>query len=255
MPKRTEDLRITGNRKINKDHFILDLLSERGLPELKPGQFVQVRIDGSQSTFLRRPISIHDVDYESNTIRLLVQIVGKGTQKLSEAEPGTLLNLIYPLGNTFSMPSGGEKILLIGGGCGVAPLLFLAKHLKSSGFVPDILLGFRNSERIMEIDEYSAAGNVFIATEDGSEGAKGYVTDHPLLKSVAFDRVFCCGPERMMKAVARYCGENNINCEVSLEKLMACGIGVCLCCVAETVRGNVCTCTEGPVFNTKELKW
>ena len=137
----------------------------------------------------------------------------------------------------------------------MAPLLFLAKHLKSSGFVPDILLGFRNSERIMEIDEYRAAGNVFIATEDGSEGAKGYVTDHPLLKSVACDRVFCCGPERMMKAVARYCGENNINCEVSLEKLMACGIGVCLCCVAETVRGNVCTCTEGPVFNTKELKW
>ncbi len=255
MPKRTEDLRVTANRKISKDHFVLELLSERGLPELKPGQFAQVRIDGSPSTFLRRPISIHDVDYERNTIRLLVQIAGKGTRKLSEAEPGNRINLIYPLGNTFSIPSGTEKILLIGGGCGVAPLLFLAKHLKSSGFTPDILLGFRNSERMMEIEEYRAVGNVFITTEDGSEGVKGYVTDHPVLKTAVYDRVYCCGPDRMMKAVARYCSEKHIICEVSLEKLMACGIGVCLCCVAETVRGNVCTCTEGPVFNTNELKW
>ncbi len=255
MSKRIEDLRVATNRRISQDHFVLELFSERGLPELKPGQFAQIRVDGSPSTFLRRPVSIHDVDYERNTIKLLVQIAGKGTRKLSEVVPGSMLNLIYPLGNTFSMPSEKEKILLIGGGCGVAPLLFLAKHLKSSGFVPDILLGFRDRDRMVEVDDYRTAGNVFITTEDGSEGSKGFVTDHPVLKSNTYDKVFCCGPDRMMKAVAHYCRDKQISCEVSLEKLMACGIGACLCCVAETVRGNVCTCTEGPVFNTNELKW
>lgn len=255
MSKRIEDLRVTGNTRIGKDLFILELFSERGLPGLGPGQFAQVRIDGSPATFLRRPISIHDVDYEANTVKLLIQIAGEGTKKLSETEAGTFINLVYPLGNTFSKPGSGEKVLLTGGGCGVAPLLFLARNLKFSGFVPDILLGFRNRERMTEIEEYRAVGNVFITTEDGSEGVKGFVTDHPVLYSNTYDRVFCCGPDPMMKAVARYCRDRDIVCEVSLEKLMACGVGVCLCCVAETVRGNVCTCTEGPVFNTKELKW
>lgn len=255
MSKRIEDLRVTGNKRIGKDLFILELFSERGLPQLEPGQFAQVRVDGSPDTFLRRPISIHDVDYESNTIKLLIQIAGEGTKKLSEAVSGTLINLVYPLGNTFSKPAAGENILLAGGGCGVAPLLFLARRLNSVGFVPDILLGFRNSARMMEIDEYRAAGNVFIATEDGSAGSRGFVTDHPVLYSNTYDRVFCCGPDPMMKAVAGYCRDRGIACEVSLEKLMACGIGVCLCCVAETVRGNVCTCTEGPVFNTNDLRW
>jgi dihydroorotate dehydrogenase electron transfer subunit len=255
MAKRIEDFTIKENRQINKDFFILELSGNNYLSVLKPGQFVQVKVEGSPETFLRRPISIHDVDYESNTIKLLVQVAGKGTQKLSNLKTGEFLNLIYPLGNSFSLPDNNENILLIGGGCGVAPLLFLGKYLKSNGYNPEILLGFRSSDRIIEFDEYLKIGPVYLTTEDGSKGEKGFVTDHPVLKDRRFDHIYCCGPESMMKAVAGYCFEHNITCEVSLENLMACGFGVCLCCVVNTVNGNLCTCIDGPVFNIKELKW
>ncbi len=255
MAKRIEDFIIKENRRLNNDLFILELSGNSYLPSLKPGQFVQVKIEGSPETFLRRPISIHDVDYERNTIKFLVQIAGKGTERLSNLKQGEILNIIYPLGNSFSLPSENAKVLLIGGGCGVAPLMFLGKYLKSKGYKPEILLGFRNSDRIIEFDEYARIGPLYLTTEDGSKGEKGFVTDHNVLKDSHFDHICCCGPESMMKAVAGYCNKNDIICEVSLEHLMACGFGVCLCCVVNTVNGNLCTCVDGPVFNTKELKW
>lgn len=255
MTKCIDDLKVIENKRLSNDFFVLELSVNGILPELKPGQFVQARVDGSQETFLRRPISIHDVDTEKNTIKLLIQVVGKGTQALSKLGNGDLLNLIYPLGNSFSLPESDEKVLLIGGGCGIAPLLYLGKYLKSNSCSPDILLGFRNRERIIEIEEYTKIGKVFLTTEDGSEGEKGYVTNHSILETAKYDRIYCCGPDSMMRAVGKYSEKNNISCEVSLENLMACGIGVCLCCIADTVRGNVCTCTDGPVFNINDLKW
>ena len=110
--------------------------------------------------------------------------------------------------------------------------------LKSNGFKPDILLGFRNSARIIEFEEYQELGDVFITTEDGSVGEKGYITAHSILSERKYDRIYCCGPDPMMKAVATYCRKRNIICEVSLENLMACGIGACLCCVVDTVKGQ-----------------
>jgi len=255
MAKRIEDFTVTGNHRLTKDIFLLKIASENSLPSLLPGQFIQIRVDGSPGTFLRRPFSIHDVDYGNNEIKVLIQITGKGSEKLSTLKEGDRINIIYPLGNSFSIPMDGEKVLLVGGGCGIAPLLFLAKDLKSRGFLPEILLGFRNSERLIEYDEYTSVGPVYITTEDGSRGEKGFVTVHPVLTEKSFDRVYCCGPEPMMKAVAAWCTSHNVSCEVSLENLMGCGFGVCLCCIVNTVKGNVCTCTEGPVFNIKELKW
>jgi dihydroorotate dehydrogenase electron transfer subunit len=212
-------------------------------------------VDESPGTFLRRPISIHDVDYKQNTFKLLIQTAGPGTIKLSELKPGGSVNLVYPLGNSFSDPHQGERVLLVGGGVGIAPLLFLGKHLKSIGYRPDWLLGFRNMERIVDLEEYRLIGTVYLTTEDGSSGEKGYVTNHSVLSEPAYDRVCCCGPDAMMKAVGAYCKKNGINCEVSLENLMACGIGICLCCIVNTVNGNICTCTDGPVFNITDLKW
>jgi dihydroorotate dehydrogenase electron transfer subunit len=255
MAKRIEDFIIKENRRLNNDFFILEITGSNYIPQLKPGQFVQVKVEDSPETFLRRPLSVHDVDREKNTIKLLIQIAGKGTKKLSNLKEGESLNLIYPLGNSFSMPAENAHILLVGGGCGVAPLLFLGKYLKSNGYNPEILLGFRNSDRIIEYEDYKKIGPVCLTTEDGSMGVKGLVTDHPVFKERHFDHICCCGPESMMKAVAGYCLENDIICEVSLENLMACGFGVCLCCVVKTVEGNVCTCTDGPVFNIKKLKW
>lgn len=255
MAKRIEDLKVIGNKRLNNDFFILELSGDTKIPDFKPGQFAQVRVDGSPETFLRRPISIHDVDYEKNTFKLLIQIAGKGTKTLSVLENGDILNLVYPLGNSFSLPVKNEKVLLVGGGCGIAPLLFLGRYLKSNSCVPDILLGFRNSARIIEFEEYLKIGNVLVTTEDGSMGEKGYVTSHSVFSTRQYNRIYCCGPDTMMKAVATYCKNTNIICEVSLENLMACGIGACLCCIVDTVKGNLCTCIDGPVFNIKDLKW
>ena len=255
MTKRIESLKVIENKPLKKDFFIIELESSIKLPEMMPGQFVQARIDGSPETFLRRPLSLHDVDYKRNRLKLLVQVVGKGTESLSKLKTGDFLNLIYPLGNSFNLPEKEAHTLLVGGGCGIAPLLYLGRYLKSHGIIPDILLGFRNRDRILEYDDYKAVGNVFLTTEDGSEGEKGFVSDHSVLGNGRYDKVFCCGPEMMMKAVAAWCIKNNTDCEVSLENLMGCGIGACLCCVVDTVKGHQCTCTDGPVFNIKELKW
>jgi dihydroorotate dehydrogenase electron transfer subunit len=255
MSKRIEDLKVVANRRLNKDFFVVDLLSEKGLMPMYPGQFAQVKVDGSPETFLRRPISVHDVDYSNNIMKFLIQIVGKGTNTLSNLKGGDRLNVVYPLGKSFSMPDKSAKVLLVGGGCGIAPLLFLGNHLKTNGYKFDILLGFRNRDRVIEYEEYQKLGNVHITTEDGSMGEKGFVTGHSAFKSGEYTMMYVCGPESMMKSVARHCKENNIGCEVSLENLMACGIGACLCCVVETTKGNLCTCTDGPIFNIKELKW
>lgn len=255
MGKGVLDFKIIDNKQLNDDFFVLELLSPLKLPKIYPGQFVQVRIEASHDTFLRRPFSVHDVNYKANSIKLLIQIKGSGSKTLSCMRRGDTLNLVYPLGNPFSLPEKNEKSLLIGGGCGVAPLLLLARHLKSNNCECNILMGFRNKSRIIEYDEYAKLGKVFIATEDGSEGEKGFVTQHSLLMGNGYSRIYGCGPDSMMKAVAEYARVHNIHCEISLENLMACGFGVCLCCVVNTTRGNLCTCTEGPVFNVNDLKW
>lgn len=255
MSKRIEDFKVVENKRLTTDCYILEIEGSSELPHVGPGQFVQVRVDGSPETFLRRPISVYDVNYDKSRIKLLIQIVGKGTEKLSELKSGDNLNIIYPLGNSFGEPSVNDQMLLIGGGVGIAPLYYLGKHLKSKGYKPDFLLGFRNEERIIEYKEFSETGNVFITTEDGSKGEKGYVTNHSILSGTKYNRIYCCGPDSMMKAVARHAAKNNIQCEVSLENLMACGIGACLCCIVDTVHGNLCSCIDGPVFDIKDLKW
>jgi len=256
MVKRVETLVVLENKSLAKDYFILVLSSlNEDISDIKPGQFVQVKIERSPSTFLRRPFSIHDVNFSQNTISLLIKIVGKGSLALSGLKNKDTVNVIYPLGNSFSLPQPGKRVLLAGGGCGIAPLLFLGKYLRSHGFVPDLLLGFKDAGQTLELDEYAKIGRVYLATEDGSMGQKGYVTDHSILKSEKYDYVYSCGPEPMLKNIARYCKDRKIFCEVSLENLMACGIGACLCCVVDTVKGNLCTCTEGPVFNINDLKW
>lgn len=255
MAKCIDNLKVVGNKLLTNDFCVIEVESERKLPDFSPGQFVQVRVDGSPETFLRRPISIHDVDFVRNRYKMLIQVLGKGTETIYKLKEGDYLNVIHPLGNSFTLPEDKSRILLVGGGCGIAPLLFLGKQLKARGFKPDVLMGFRNSSRVLEIEEYRQIANVYITTEDGSMGEKGYVTNHSILNSIKYDRIYCCGPDSMMKAVADYSRTNDIFCEVSLENLMACGFGICLCCIVNTTRGNICTCTEGPVFNIKELKW
>jgi len=254
MKKLVQDFEVLHREELNKEHFILVIKAFEPLPEIMPGQFVNVLVKNSTQTFLRRPLSIHFVDYEKNVIKLFIKRIGEGTNKLGTLTQGDKLNLVYPLGNQYSIPKN-LKTLLIGGGCGVAPLLYLAKHLKESGNEVTIILGVRSSYDAVELDAYKDYSRILITTEDGSLGEKGYPTQHSVLKNEHFDYAFTCGPEPMMKAVAKYAKDKDIPCEVSLENTMACGFGACLCCVTKTKNGNKCVCTEGPVFNINDLTW
>ena len=250
--KKIIDFVVKENRPLNTGNFLLTLYSAE-MPEIKAGQFVNVKVESSPSTFLRRPISIHNVDPDKGLLYLLIKIAGNGTAKLSELQPGDKLNIILPLGNSFTLPDTG-KCLLIGGGVGIAPLLHLSKELQRKGLSPVVLIGSRSAEDIILKEEYEKYAKVYFTTEDGSYGEKGFPTHHSVLKE-HFDHIFCCGPTPMMKAVAQYAYIHNINCEVSLENMMACGIGACLCCVTDTKEGHKCVCTDGPIFNINDLPW
>ncbi len=256
MKKYIKDLQVVNKQILSAEYYLLELSSNQPLPEVLPGQFAEVEITGSDATFLRRPLSVHDVDYDKNTISFLVQIVGKGTKHLANIEVGKILNVIFPLGKGFELIKSSENALLIGGGCGIAPLLYLARLLKKQGVKVSTLIGVRRSSQLIELDNYKKYGDVLITTEDGSEGTKGYVVNHPVFENLKqYKKIYTCGPEVMMKAIAKRANESRVDCEVSLENMMACGIGACLCCVTETTEGNKCVCTEGPVFNIHNLKW
>ena len=256
MKKFILDLTITHKVQLNEQNVLLKLTTIDQLPEILPGQFAEIRVDGSPTTFLRRPISINFVDYEKNELWLLIQIVGDGTRRMAEMEVGQTLNAILPLGNTFTMPAEkNARIVLIGGGVGIAPLLMFGEKLHSMGYYCNFLLGARSKADLLQLYEFERYGKVYTTTEDGSYGEKGYVTHHSLLIGSNFDYIYTCGPTPMMKAVAYYAAANDIFCEVSLENMMGCGIGACLCCVTDTTEGNLCVCTEGPIFNITKLKW
>lgn len=257
MKKYQSDFTVTGNDFLTDNAILLTLRCMVELPEIKAGQFAQLQVPNTEGVLLRRPISIHSVERESNSIEFLVQLVGPGTNGLAKLRVGDVINVIYPLGNGFSVDRPMRKAILIGGGVGVAPLLELGKVLKEKGVDFSYLFGGRTDKHLLRLDEFQKIAPVNVSTQDGSMGDNGLVTENHVLQcNVDFDMIFCCGPTPMMKAVAKYASERNIACEVSLEHKMACGIGACLCCVEDTRdEGNVCICKEGPVFNIEKLKW
>lgn len=256
MKKYLLDLTVVSVERLAGRFVLLKLTDDRPLPDMVPGQFVEVRIDNSPSTFLRRPISINFVDRSRNELWLLVAVVGDGTRALSNLSPGDKVNCLLPLGNGFTMPeSADEHILLVGGGVGVAPLFFFGRSIVDFGAKVSFLLGARTEDMLLELDEFKSVGPVYVTTEDGSLGTKGFVTDHPILTRGQFTRVSMCGPTPMMKAMANFARKIALPCEASLENLMACGLGACLCCVEKTTEGNLRVCQDGPVFDTRKLLW
>ena len=256
MKKYILDLVVSENIQLNDNYVLLKMTAPTELPDMLPGQFAELEVEGSSKTFLRRPISINFIDKDNNEVWFLIQLVGDGTRHLAAVKRGQTINVILPLGNSFTMPeNASERLLLVGGGVGTAPMLFLGEQLSKKGFTPNFLLGARSQNDLLQLDEFTQYGNVFTTTEDGSMGEKGYVTQHSLLSTQTFNKIYTCGPKPMMMAVAKYAKTNNIECEVSLENTMACGFGVCLCCVENTTEGHISVCKEGPVFNIKKLLW
>ena len=255
MKKYIKDFVLTENKQLHSAYALMKFRPQDGeLPDMLPGQFVEVRIDDSTTTYLRRPVSIHNIDSNNKELWLLVRRAGDGTNRLASYKEGTIVNMVLPLGNTFTMPADKQhQPLLIGGGVGVAPLLYWGKVLQEQGLRPAFLLGARTDKDLLQLDDFEAVGDVYLSTEDGSAGEKGFVTQHSVLQQ-QFSYIYTCGPKPMMQAVARIAREKDVPCEVSLENMMACGVGACLCCVEDTVEGHVCVCKEGPIFNIDRLK-
>ncbi len=251
--KRQDIFEVVYKKDVGTNCFLLVLKGRQDLEDIKPMSFVEVLVEDVPQRILRTPISIHDVDYQANTISLVVQKVGLSTKKLSLCKVGDRLSIIYCLGNGFWQEK--NNILLVGGGVGAAPLYYLAKKYNDIGIQPTIVIGVRSKSQLFLTEKYSLVGSLHISTEDASQGEKGIVTENHTFKN-DYDLVVCCGPTPMMKAVSKYFEQRNINCFVSLENRMACGIGACLCCVTPTKKeGNVCVCTQGPVFLSKDLDW
>lgn len=259
--KYIDRFRVIENRHLSPIYSLL-ILSPCSLSlsdiNIQPGQFMQIEIPNGQ-TFLRRPISICNVEPESNRLWILVRNAGKGTSTLINLVQGDTVNIIFPLGHGFTLSgfdhNTSHKALLVGGGVGVAPLLYLGSMLAKSGIQPHFLIGGRSKTDLLLREYFESFGPTYVTTDDGSEGHHGLVTGHQILSS-DFDMIYCCGPMPMMKAIATIANQREIPCEISLENTMGCGIGACLCCVEKTKdEGNVCVCTDGPVFNIKRLNF
>lgn len=219
-----------------------------------PGQFAQVSAEGY---FLRRPISICDIDKENGTIRLVFEIRGKGTEKIAELNKGDMIDIIAPLGNGFKVLEKSKKAVCIGGGIGTPPMVGIAKEYGENATV---ISGFRNASAVILQEDFKKENcKTVLCTDDGSAGNKGFVTDAFVeeINNQKPDIVYACGPMIMLKNITKICEENNIYCQVSLEQRMACGVGACLVCVCRTVKDgqefNSHVCKDGPVFDSKEV--
>lgn len=255
MKKYVSDLVVSQVEWLNDKYVLVKLTQATPLPEMSPGQFVEVLVGDSRQTMLRRPISIHFVDRERNELWLLVAVIGDGTRHIAQTPVSGKLNCVFPLGNGFTMPTDvHERVLLVGGGVGVAPLLYMGAEMRRMGYTPTFLLGARTGADLLQLEKFGEYGRVMVTTEDGSVGERGFVTNHTVLLE-PFDRICTCGPKPMMVAVAKYAKQAGVRCEVSLENMMACGVGACLCCVEKTTEGNLCVCKEGPVFDINRLLW
>lgn len=226
-----------------------------------PGQFIGVYPAG-KATLLPRPISICEVDRDRSAIRLVYRVVGQGTAEFTLYQPGDYISILGVLGNGFPLDKAdGKKVLLMGGGIGVPPLLQTAKELKELGRAESVIsvLGYRNAQTFLR-DDFEKTAELVIATEDGSLGTKGNVIDAIRANGLKADVIYACGPMPMLKAIKTYAAENGMKAYVSLEERMACGVGACLGCICKTkeidghsqVR-NARICTDGPVFDADDL--
>lgn len=211
-----------------------------------PGQFVNISIDGC---YLRRPVSVCDVD--GDTLTLIYKVVGKGTERLSKYAAGEKIDMLVGLGNGYDLSLSGKKPLLIGGGVGVPPMYLLAKKLVEKGVKPTVILGFNTKSEIFYEKEFKTLGaTVYVTTADGSYGKKGFVTD--IMKDLDYTYFYTCGPMPMFKAIEKIAKGSG---EFSFEERMGCGFGACMGCSCKTKYGNKRICKDGPVLKREEIVW
>jgi dihydroorotate dehydrogenase electron transfer subunit len=251
-----EPVTVVANERVAEGVGLIALHAPRTAMAVKPGQFVHLRVATGADIILRRPFSVHRASGER--IEILYQILGTGTLRLAEKAAGETMDLVGPLGHGWETPDGLAHVLLVAGGLGAAPLGMLAERLAERGVAVTVAQGAPTTSRLVARDLFErVARRVEVATDDGSAGEHGFVTG-PATRLIAeerFDAVFVCGPEAMERAVVAIARDAQIPCQVSLERLMACGIGACLSCVVSTRDGLKRACVDGPVFDAEEVVW
>ena len=240
-----ETFKIVSNKALTSNVFKMSLLGDTD-EITAPGQFVNIKIDG---LFLRRPISVCDV--YGNTLTLVYKVVGAGTKAMSEMGAGDELDMLVGLGNGYDLDLAGERPLLVGGGVGVPPMLYLAKELKFKGANPIVVMGFNTADEVFLEDDFKSRGfETYVTTVDGSYGIKGFVTD--AIAELDYTYFYTCGSEPMLKALY---SATKTSGEFSFEERMGCGFGACMGCSCKTITGNKRICKEGPVLKKEEILW
>ena len=257
-----ECARIVSNACVGPRLHVISLESPMIAQGIQPGQFVHMKVPGRNENILRRPFSVYSCDGEAGVLEILYQEVGEITSYLPSVKQGTV-ELMGPLGNTWDDTAGCA--LLVGGGVGAAPLFMLAERFSQRGVTFDVVLGAQTESMLVARERYAQLEGCdpCCATDDGSFGRAGFCTslveerlaEGSLADGRPYEFLAVCGPEPLMKIVARLGAEANVRTQVSMEKRMACGIGACLSCVVDTVNGKKRSCVDGPVFEAQEVVW
>lgn len=263
------DMQVISNQRVAPSIYIMRLASPELSASTLPGQFVHLEIPDLEAHILRRPFSVYDSDQSDGTVDILYQVLGSGTEAMSQWVEGLIASAIGPIGRPWSPDQGTRHALLVGGGVGAAPLNLLAKQLIAQGAAVDIVIGAQTSEMLACKPGYEALAHqhegqacLHCSTDDGSFGIPGFCTDvaSELIASAKnagepYDYIAACGPEPVMMLVSKAAIEAGIEGEVSMERRMACGIGACLSCIVETVHGRKRACVDGPTFKMGEVIW
>jgi dihydroorotate dehydrogenase electron transfer subunit len=254
-----DKVEIISNKVVGEGYYRMALRSHRIVKDARPGQFVHIRIGSGYEPLLRRPLSIHSLD-DKETFSVLYQVAGKGTAVLAEKKTGQDLDVIGPAGNGFEWPKGIKRLILVGGGIGVAPLLLAAQEGLRRKLEVIVLIGAKSKDCLLGVSDFKSIGcAVETITDDGGSGREGYVTD--LVEEAIVDRgtgpasILACGPKPMLRRAAVTAGLYEVPCQVSLEESMACGVGMCFGCAVETINGYKRVCADGPVFSAGEIIW
>lgn len=260
--KKIQRCKVIANKKIAADHYVMDVESAWMGKRSRPGQFVSVSVRGNGTDpLLRVPLGIHKIGPKG--ISLLYKVVGESTQLLSRIKKGDEADILGPLGNSFDI-SGSKKstAIMVAGGHGVAPLYALAEELVKKGVKTEFFSGACSAEHLVCEKELRKLGaKVHVSTDDGSRGAKCYITGvlekeiERITKHETRVAIYACGPRPMLAAVSRIAARHKVSAQVSVDAYMACGIGVCLGCAIRTRDGYKMVCKDGPVFDSKEIVW
>lgn len=258
-----EQAELINKEQLTSDIYKFSVQAPKIVKDAKPGNFIEIRVSDQTEPFLRRPISIYNLDRENGILEFIFQVKGKGTEILAKKKIGDLIDIVGPLGYGTFKYENYNNLAIIGGGIGVFPLYELAKCAKKDNKNVNIYLGFRNKEYVVLEDEFkNVSDNLTITTDDGSYSEKGFAINflEKDIEAGKVDSIYACGPLPMLKTVQKLAVEKNIPCQISLEEKMACGLGVCLGCAVKTAKSPKDApeywhvCKAGPVFQAKDVE-